>query len=74
LALARSLLYLRSKGDTTMKKTVLKKKLTLDRETISPLTAETLENVNGGGTPSIIASFIITMLSCGFFCNPQKAR
>jgi hypothetical protein len=57
-----------------MKKTVLKKKLTLDRETITPLTEDTLENINGGSTPSVVISFIVTMLSCGFFCNPQKAR
>ena len=55
-------------------KTISKKKLVLDRETITTLNEVKLDDVKGGATPSVIASLIITMLSCGFFCNPQKAR
>ena len=54
--------------------TISKKKLVLDRETISQLNEVNLADVKGGATPSFIASLIITMLSCGFFCNPRQAR
>ena len=53
---------------------ISKKKLVLDRETISTLNEVKLDDVKGGATPSMIASLIITMLSCGFFCNPRQAR
>ena len=56
-----------------MKQDGLKRKLTLNRETLVTLTPDALEGVQGGLTPAIV-SFVITMLSCGFFCNPQKAR
>lgn len=56
-----------------MKNSVVKKKLVLERETITQLSNATLEGVNGGLTPFLV-SVVITMLSCGFFCNPQKAR
>ena len=56
-----------------MKKHALKK-LVLNRETLQNIDAPALEGVAGGATPSIIASIVITMLSCGFFCNPRQAR
>jgi hypothetical protein len=57
-----------------MKTMISKKKLVLERETISQLNEVKLDDVHGGATPVFIASLIITMLSCGFFCNPQQAR
>jgi hypothetical protein len=55
-------------------KTVSKKRLVLECETVAQLTNNSLADVKGGATPSLVISFIVTMLSCGFFCNPQKAR
>ncbi len=59
-----------------MNKDNLKRKLTLNRETLVTLTPESLQSAQGGITPAIpaIVSFVVTCLSCGFFCNPQKAR
>jgi hypothetical protein len=56
-----------------MKQDGLKRKLTLNRETLVTLTPEALESAQGGLTPAIV-SFVLTCLSCGFFCNPNKAR
>jgi hypothetical protein len=47
------------------------RKLTLNRETLAPLQAEQLEAVNGGLTPSLIASAVVITV---VFCFPQEAR
>lgn len=47
------------------------RKLNLKRETLAPLQAEQLETVNGGLTPSLVASAVAVTL---FFCFPQQAR